>query len=125
MRILTIAGMLVLAVCCSSYAQESIRKQQERISNDLYYTKLSDGVFVITHYFPRWGGNSLVVLVGDKQAVLVDTPYEDSGTKALYDWLRDSFGELSLTAINTGYHQDNLGGNAFLRSVGAEIYGSD
>jgi len=125
MRFLSIIGILSLTLCFNSFAQDSQRVHQKRISDDLYYNKIDEMTYVITHYFPRWGGNCLFVLVGDREAVLIDTPYEDSGTKALYDWMSESFGKLSLTVINTGYHQDNLGGNRFLQSVGAEIYGSD
>ncbi|GAB1454193.1 hypothetical protein MASR2M47_42490 [Draconibacterium sp.] len=30
-----------------------------------------------------------------------------------------------ITAINTGFHVDNLGGNQYLREKGIDIYGSD
>lgn len=125
MRTCFIITILSLTICFNSFALDRQKEHQIKISEDLYYNALNDSTYLITHYFPTWGGNSLVVLVGDQQAVMIDTPYEESGTKALYEWITRSFGKRFLTVINTGYHQDNLGGNRFLRSVGAEIYGSD
>jgi metallo-beta-lactamase class B len=67
----------------------------------------------------------MVVLLPDNKGVLIDTPYENSGTKALLRWLSDNFGDLDLTAIVTGFHQDNLGGNEVLISKGIPVYGAD
>jgi glyoxylase-like metal-dependent hydrolase (beta-lactamase superfamily II) len=55
--------------------------------------------------------------------VLIDTPHETTGTRSLLTWIQSSFGDLQLTAINTGWHQDNLGGNEFLLSQKIPVYG--
>jgi metallo-beta-lactamase class B len=94
-----------------------------QISSDLYYTKVRDSVYIITHHFPRFGSNSLFVLLPGEQGVLIDTPHETTGTRALLTWIQSSFGNLELTAINTGWHQDNLGGNEYLISQKIPVYG--
>ena len=94
-----------------------------QISSDLYYTEVRDSVYVITHHFPRYGSNSLFVLLPGKQGVLIDTPHETTGTMSLLVWIQSSFGNLQLTAINTGWHQDNLGGNEYLLSRKIPVYG--
>jgi len=94
-----------------------------RISSDLYYTEVRDSVYMITHHFPRFGSNSLFVLLPDGQGMLIDTPHETSGTMSLLAWIQSSFGDLQLTAINTGWHQDNLGGNEYLLSRKIPVYG--
>ena len=96
-----------------------------RISSDLYYTEVRDSVYLITHHFPQYGSNSLFVLLPRGQGMLIDTPHETTGTRSLLNWIGSSFGKLKLAAINTGWHQDNLGGNEYLLSQGIPVYGPD
>ena len=95
----------------------------DTISDDLYYSEIMDSTFVIIHKFPG-KCNSMFILSGNNTGVLIDTPNETTGTKSLLDWINLNFGNLELIAINTGFHNDNLGGNEYLRSKGIKIYGS-
>ncbi len=122
--------ILIIIVCIlisrHAKAQPEIQKaKQTKINDELYYNRISDDVYLITHYFPYWGGNSLVVLLQDKQAVLIDTPYDGAATESLLDWITSSFGDLQLHAIVTGFHQDNLGGNELLIKRNIPVYGMD
>ena len=63
-----------------------------------------------------------MLLPGD-QGVIIDTPHETTGTRSLLKWIKSSFGNLQLTAINTGWHQDNLGGNEYLLSQKIPVFG--
>lgn len=102
------------------------RNAKTGITEDLFYQRITDSVFLITHYFPPpFGCNSLLVVLPDSKAVLIDTPNETSGTKSLVDWIDERFGPLELRVINTGFHQDNLGGNEYLISHKIPVYGSD
>ncbi|MGD9211068.1 MAG: hypothetical protein PVI90_09830 [Desulfobacteraceae bacterium] len=125
MRKIVFTFIVVIFVVCDCYATQWKQKNQIMINDDLYYQKVCDRVFMITHYFPKWGGNCLFVLLGNHQGVLIDTPYEQTGTESLLNWINKKFGEVKLTVINTGYHQDNLGGNAVLSESSIPIYGSD
>ena len=78
---------------------------------------------MITHNF-LGNCNSIFILLENNKGVLIDTPNETTGTKSLLDWIDLKFGDLKLIAINTGFHNDNLGGNEYLRSKGIKIYGS-
>lgn len=95
------------------------------ISQDLYYTPIPDSVYLITHAIPMCYGNSLFAVLTDNQGLLIDTPCEDTGTTDLLNWINRTFGELKLTAIVTGFHQDNLGGAKQLRVRGIPVYGPD
>ena len=117
--------MLTVIAVKLSFAQHKQHLSQTKISEDLYYSVVTDSIFMITHYFPFWGGNSLFVLLPDNKGMLIDTPYENSGTESLLSWIATEFGEIELTAIITGFHQDNLGGNEVLREKGIDIYGPD
>lgn len=116
---------LLILINHFSNAQHKQHLNQIKISDDLYYEQITDSIYMITHYFPRWGGNNLFVLLPNNKGVLIDTPYENTGTETLLNWITKNFGELELTAIVTGYHQDNLGGNELLISNGINVYGAD
>jgi glyoxylase-like metal-dependent hydrolase (beta-lactamase superfamily II) len=61
----------------------------------------------------------------DSEVVLVDTPYTYEATKELVEWIRGFTGtQTKFTAINTGFHFDNLGGNQYLAEQGIPIYGT-
>lgn len=107
-----------------SIAQPEIQQaKQTKINDELYFNKLTNNVYLITHYFPYWGGNSLVVLLEHNKAVLIDTPYDGVATKALLTWMEKKFGTLDISAIVTGFHQDNLGGNEVFIERGIPVYG--
>lgn len=93
------------------------------ISEDLHVRKVQEGVFVITHAFP-WPGNSMIVEMTSSNLVLVDTPYTPEATRDVLAWVEAQLGERDITAINTGYHYDNLGGNSYLIEQGIPVYGS-
>jgi glyoxylase-like metal-dependent hydrolase (beta-lactamase superfamily II) len=63
--------------------------------------------------------------MADGSLALVDTPYTPEATGTMLDWAEDTLGERQITAVNTGYHYDNLGGNAELVQAGIPVYGSD
>lgn len=112
-----------LSTTYNTYAQPEVQKsKQTKINDELYFNLIANDVYMITHYFP-WGGNSLVVLLNNQQAILIDTPYDGIATTALLEWINDSFGKLELHAIVTGFHQDNLGGNEVLIQNGIPVYG--
>jgi glyoxylase-like metal-dependent hydrolase (beta-lactamase superfamily II) len=41
------------------------------------------------------------------------------------NWVDNNLKPEKITAINTGFHIDNLGGNQYLKEKGIEIYGTD
>lgn len=94
------------------------------ISEDLYVRKVQAGVFIITHSFP-WPGNSMIVEMRSSDLVLVDTPYTPEATREVLEWIETQLGEREVTAINTGFHYDNLGGNSYLIEQGIPVYGSE
>lgn len=103
----------------SSYSQFEIKLNEE-----LFLSKVSDKVWVVTHYFP-WESNSLIVKASNKEVVLIDTPYDTTATALMLDWINLELKPKKITAINTGFHIDNLGGNALLVKKGITIFGSD
>ena len=97
---------------------------ETKLSEELFISKLSDTIYVVTHDFP-WESNSLIIKASDKEVVLIDTPYDTTATALLYNWINNNLKPEKIIAINTGFHVDNLGGNQYLREKGIDIYGSD
>ena len=105
------------------YSQSDISRKIQ-VNEDLTVEEIEENVIVATHRFP-WAGNCLAVRVSPSELVLVDTPWELTGTDALLTFLRERFGRVHITAVNTHFHQDNLGGNEILLSRRIPVYGSD
>lgn len=95
-----------------------------KLSDDLFISKISDNVYVATHYFP-WESNSLIIRASEKELVLIDTPYNSLSTALMLNWINKQLSPEKITAINTGFHIDNLGGNQYLRENEIDIYGAD
>jgi len=123
-KIKTYSLLIILSVSASLYCQPDTKYIQEKISEDLFYTKIQDSVYMYTHYFP-YACNGMFILLPDSQGVLINTPCESTGTISLLEWIEKSFGHLKLTAIVTGFHQDNLGGDEILLGRGIHVYGPD
>lgn len=117
-RIITLCAIMI-AVVGSVFAQF-----ETKLSEELFISKLSDTIYVVTHYFP-WESNSLIVKASENEVVLIDTPYNVSATKLMLSWIENNLTPNKITAINTGFHIDNLGGNQCLRDEGIDIYGAD
>lgn len=130
MRLCSMLTVLLLMMSCipqegrAEYKYKLDLEAPFAISGDLSVEKVAEGVVMAVHTFP-WGANSLVIEMIDSQIVLVDTPYTYEATKELVEWIRGLAGaQTQLTAINTGFHFDNLGGNQYLAQQGIPIYGT-
>jgi glyoxylase-like metal-dependent hydrolase (beta-lactamase superfamily II) len=95
-----------------------------KLDSALYVSKYSDTVYIITHFFP-WESNSLIIKASDSDIVLIDTPYDNDATLQMLNWIKKNLNPQNITAINTGFHIDNLGGNGCLLDNKIDIYGSD
>jgi len=91
---------------------------------ELHIRQIASGVHEITHDFP-WPANSLLVEMTNGDLIWVGSTYTPQAANQILSWIQETFGERKLIAINTGYHVDNLGGNAALIDKKIPIYGSD
>ena len=52
----------LIFIISSAFAQPERQKaRQIKINDELYYNIIADDVYMITHYFPNYGSNSLFV----------------------------------------------------------------
>jgi len=98
-------------------------ENQIQLSEYLVIEEAEKGVYVVTHSFP-WPGNSLVVFLSDNEVIFVDTPYNNEATQKVVEWIKGKNGKADIIEINTGFHNDNLGGNEYLISQNIPVYGS-
>jgi metallo-beta-lactamase class B len=119
MKKISILGIGLIMVTTNLFAQF-----ETKINDDLFISRICDTAYVVTHYFP-WESNSLIVKCSPKEVMLIDTPCNTTATALMLDWINKTLKPAKITAINTGYHIDNLGGNQCLRDSGITIYGSD
>lgn len=94
------------------------------LEKDLVVRELGPGVHVITHSHP-WPANALLVEMASGDLVLCDPTYTPAAMRRVLEWAKGRFGERRITAINTHFHVDRIGGNAALVERGIPVHGSD
>ncbi len=118
---------LALAGCQSS--RVATKQESLRVSDDVTLQPIVPGVWVHTSYFDvpdygRTGANGLVV-IDREDAVLINLPWTDDQTAALFDWIAKSSGATVKTVVPTHFHQDCMGGLAEAHRRGATSWGLD
>lgn len=96
------------------------------ISDDIEIIQLSDNVylhrsFLQTQTWGKVGANGLILLKEGK-AIMIDTPWNNEQTEVLYKWISDSLHVSTETVIPTHWHEDRMGGLAYLQSQDVESY---
>jgi glyoxylase-like metal-dependent hydrolase (beta-lactamase superfamily II) len=67
----------------------------------------------------------MIVEMKNSDLVWVDTPYTPEATREVLEWIETRLGKRTITAINTGFHYDNLGGNGYLIEKEIPVYGPE
>ncbi|PKN91802.1 MAG: hypothetical protein CVU44_17995 [Chloroflexi bacterium HGW-Chloroflexi-6] len=94
------------------------------LDRELSIRQIKENVFVVTHAFP-WPANALIVEMANSELVIVGSTYTPEAMNQVLTWIEARFGKRKISAINTGYHVDNLGGNSTLIEHGITVYGAD
>lgn len=114
--------LLIILLNASAYSEPTNKLIQ--LSDELTIEKSSEAVYIVVHSFP-WPANSMLVRCSERVFAWVDTPYNNDATKQVLDWVTSQFGNVRIVEINTGFHDDNLGGNGYLIQKGIDVYGSN
>jgi metallo-beta-lactamase class B len=96
-----------------------------RISEDIELIQLSEKAYVHVSVseidgFGKVSSNGLI-LAGNGEAFLFDTPVTDSQTETLMKWIADSLKATVSTFVPNHWHGDCLGGLDYLHSKGVKI----
>ncbi|MDR0565484.1 MAG: subclass B1 metallo-beta-lactamase [Prevotellaceae bacterium] len=116
--------LLIVSAPFSLWAQPDY--PQIRISEDVELIQLSEKAYVHVSVseiegFGKVSSNGLM-LAGNGEAFLFDTPVTDSQTEALVKWIADSLHATVSTFIPNHWHEDCLGGLGYLHSKGVKSY---
>lgn len=125
--VLMLSLVLILAGCQSE--RVTPKGQSVHVSDDVTLEPIAPGVWVYTTYFDvpesgRTGANGLVVADGG-DAVLINLPWTDQQTAALFDWIAEHLNATVKTVVPTHFHQDSMGGLEEAHRRGAVSYGLD
>jgi len=116
--------ILFLAVSLSAQTDNI----QIKVSDDIYLEKLSDRAYLHVSYQQTadWGKVSAngFLLIEDGEAFMFDTPWNDQQTEILYNWLAEAMNIKVVAIIPNHWHEDCMGGLAFLHSKGVRSYAS-
>ena len=119
--------LLILYICL--LASSTVLSADEvfrtfHLSGELQVKQIYKDTFLVTHRFP-WPANSLLVRYPHNHIVWVDTPYTESATELVWNWVKSRNWKENIIEVNTGFHNDNLGGNGFLLKKSVDIYGTN
>ncbi len=94
------------------------------LAPDLHLLRIGAGAYVVRHTCP-FPCNSVLVEMPDGTFVFGGTPGFPAAAQLVLDWIIREHGPRPVVAIDTGYHFDNLGGNAAFLAADFPVYGSD
>jgi len=94
------------------------------LAPDLHLLRIGAGAYVVRHVCP-FVCNSVLVEMPDGTFVFGGTPGFPEAARLVLDWIVREHGPRPVVAIDTGYHFDNLGGNAAFLDAGFPVHGSD
>lgn len=115
---------LLLGFFISVSAMAAPSQNEVKLDYNLKVTKLNENAFVVTDQ-DFYSSNILVVKMEDESVVIVSSPFEDLGTKALMKWVKSSLKPKRMVAINPHFHLDGTGGNEIYKKMGVETWSSD
>lgn len=119
-----VVTILVLLLQLTGAAQ--IDSKRIKISDELELIRLSEKAYLCTSQsiLPDYGkvsANGLIYINGGK-ALMINTPWNDSQTRDLHVWLRDSLKLNLIGVIPTHWHSDCMGGLAYLKKQQIKSY---
>jgi len=122
----TILIFALILICNTVYCQNN--EKPVKICQDLELLKISDNAYIHVSYatLPNYGkvaANGLIYING-KEAFLFDTPWTDSLTEVLVTYLNRDMGLKIKGFVPNHWHEDCMGGLAYLKRIGISSYAS-
>jgi metallo-beta-lactamase class B len=113
-----VAGILL---CLQAFAQEEIT-----VSDKLHILPLTSHSFIHISYIPYEGSNVAcngLVYINGNEAVIMDTPTDDSVSNELMDWMAKEYPQVKIKAVIVHhFHGDCLGGLKAFHDRGITSY---
>lgn len=127
MRILTSIAVLIVCLNTVGFSQDTLR--HITVSKDIEVIQISKHSYVHVTYvqvppFGRVASNGLIY-TDNKEALLFDTPMNDSLTKDLVTWITDSLKVRIVGFVPNHWHDDCMGGLNYLNTIGIPSYANE
>nr|WP_321358070.1 subclass B1 metallo-beta-lactamase [uncultured Draconibacterium sp.] len=115
---LLIIGIITITFCNAQTDDRIV------INDDIQLVHLQDSVFMHITWdelenYGRFSSNGLII-IRNGHALMIDTPMDNEKTEKLTTYLHDSFSAKLEKIIVGHFHDDCLGGLAYLQSIGVE-----
>lgn len=122
--ILILLFLCTLIQACSQkpvpYYRDTYRRSHE-ITQNLFLREINDQTYVVDQITLPYQANGLLLKVGIKDWVLVDTPNRQEDGLALVEWFKYQLPEEKLTVITTHYREDSTGSTAVFLEAGFPV----
>jgi metallo-beta-lactamase class B len=120
---------LFISLCFITECKSAERPDKSFTSDEIIVQKVTDNVYQhITYFksqtFGRVACNGMIVF-NKNEAVVFDTPVDDSTSLILINWVRDSLHCKVIAIIPTHFHEDCLGGLSAFHKQGIRSYASN
>lgn len=121
--------LLLIQVFCVVTISAQSKTEKTEIADDIEILKLSDNLylhrsFLETQSWGKVGANGLI-LIKNNEALLIDTPWNNEQIERLDKWISNSLHATIKTVIPTHWHEDRMGGLAYLQSKGVKSYANE
>lgn len=119
-----VAIVLLALVASASYGSE--RETEVDLSSDLRVRPLQEGLWLVESD-ADWEGQTIsangLVLVSGQEVLVVDTPWTETQTEGLLDWIEQEIALPVVYFVVTHAHNDRIGGIAEVHRRGIPTYG--
>jgi metallo-beta-lactamase class B len=120
---------ILILIFFSAFLLFSMENKKIIISKDLELIKLNDAVYIHVSYtdYPKYGRISAngLLIIDEKDALIVDTPWNNELTIQLFEWVKNNFKMDIKYVIIAHSHDDNMGGLEAAHKNGAISYSLD
>ncbi|MCL1066681.1 subclass B1 metallo-beta-lactamase [Shewanella olleyana] len=112
----------------SSTSSDLVQTQEQPVKGELTITPLSETLFVHESFMQtqQYGfvGSNGLILVDANKAYLIDTPWSETDTEKLVEWIKQQGFSLE-ASVSTHSHDDRTAGIDYLNRIGVATYASE
>ena len=127
MRTLLAISIFIMCLAIPTFSQDTF--QHIKVSEDIEVIQISANAYVHVSYaqLPGWGrvGSNGLIYTINGEALLFDTPMNDSLTIQLVHWITDSLKVRIVGFVPNHWHSDCMGGLNYLTSIGIPSYANE
>ena len=121
--------IFLLSLCFTANTFSQNRYQIYNVSKDIEVIKIMNNTYLNVSYtsMPQHGriGSNGIIYINNGQAALFDTPMNKNLTKGLVNWIQDSLQVKIVLFVPNHWHEDCIGGLAYLNSSGIDSYANE